>query len=90
MGVIKGTVKTTDDEPVPEASVMVASGPSHPDVAALTDDGGAFELGGLQSGRYVIEVNAAGYSPARGRVRVRDEGTTRVGITLQEGDAPEI
>ena len=90
MGAIVGEVLTVNKQPIADAAVMVASGPTHSDVAALTDERGAFRLGDLESGRYVIEVDAEGYVSRQGRVPVRSERATHVHIVLQNEYVPEI
>ena len=89
MGVIVGRVVTVDEQPIEDAAVMVVSGPTHPDVAALSDERGAFRLGDLVPGRYVIEVDAEGYVSRRGRVPVRSERATHIHIVLQDEYVPE-
>jgi hypothetical protein len=90
MGTILGTVQTTQEEPVAEAAIMVASGPTHHDVAALSDENGEFRLSDLEPGRYVLQVNAEGFQSVRGNVDVRAEGIARVRITLSAEAVPEI
>jgi len=51
MGAIVGNITTTKGEPIADASVMVESGPSHPDLAAITDESGAYHLGDLEPGQ---------------------------------------
>jgi hypothetical protein len=67
----------------------VASGPTHHDVAALTDEKGAFRLGDLKPGPYELVVNAEGFASVRARVNVHADVVTRVAITLDES-VPEI
>lgn len=55
-GVVAGRV-TAGGHPVADAVVMIVEGhASHPDLAALTDVTGGFQLGGLAPGWYNIEA----------------------------------
>ena len=90
MGTIAGTVMTIDGVPISEASVYVASGPSHADLAALTDEFGNFRLSGLSVGVYVIEVSAEGFMAVSGHVPVRSGRVTRADVTLQGEEIWEI
>lgn len=83
MGILKGEVTTAEREPIPEARVMIAEGPSHPDIAGLTNDDGRFRLTGLVPGKYKIEVDADGFQPARGGVRVLSKGARFYRIALE-------
>lgn len=86
MGILKGVVTTAEREPIPEARVMIAEGPSHPDIAGLTNDDGRFRLTGLVPGKYKIEVDADGFQPARGGVRVLSKGARFYRIALEAID----
>lgn len=66
--------------------MLVVSGPSHHDIAALTNAKGRFRMGGLEPGKYRIEVIADGYLPVRGSVRVLAEGTRLYRIALEAID----
>jgi Carboxypeptidase regulatory-like domain len=88
MGAIVGNITTTGGEPIADASVMVESGPSHPDLAAITDESGVYRLGDLEPGQYVIRVFAEGFSTVSGRVPVRRGHTTRANLTLEEDETP--
>ncbi len=55
-GVVAGRVMV-GDHPVADAVVMIVEGhASHPDLAAITDESGRFELGGLTPGWYNLEA----------------------------------
>jgi hypothetical protein len=81
-GTITGYVRTLDGDPIEEASVMVVAGPAHPDVAAITDARGRFQLGNLEPARYTIRVFADGYEPVSGPVRVYPGERARVNVVL--------
>ncbi|WP_394822035.1 carboxypeptidase-like regulatory domain-containing protein [Pendulispora albinea] len=89
MGMILGKVTTTGNQPIADAVIVVISGPTHPELAASSDERGTFRLSNLSQGDYVIQAGADGYVSARGRVCVYVAGVTRGRIVLQE-DAPEI
>ena len=83
MGLLVGVVTTTNRQPICDARVMVVSGPKHPDIAGLTNEEGRFRLGGLEPGNYRIEVDAEGFLPAHGGVRVLTKGARLYRIALQ-------
>lgn len=77
-GVIKGRVVSETGAPCAEARVMIAAGPSHPDIAALCDEDGRFALGDLAPGEYELRA-------------VADEGGGVLGgVDLAENGAAEI
>lgn len=86
MGLLVGVVRTTDRQPIPDARVLVVSGPTHHDIAALTSENGRFRLGGLEPGKYRIEVNADGFLPVQGGVRVLTKGARFYRIALEAID----
>jgi hypothetical protein len=90
MGAIIGNITTLEGEPVADASILVESGPSHPDLAALSDESGSYQLSDLEPGQYVIRVFAEGFSSVSGRVPVRRGRVTRANLTLQEAETPEL
>lgn len=55
-GKILGKVVRAGGRPVEDLNVFVVSGPSHPDLAAITAPDGSFSLGALQPGRYVLSA----------------------------------
>jgi len=62
---IRGSVVDADDQPVPDANVVLQS-TQHGDRAAGTSTGsdGAFSIAGLAPGSYDVVVSAVGYVPA--------------------------
>jgi hypothetical protein len=59
--VISGVVLDHDGTAMPEARVSFAAGPDPlPDIAALTDSHGRFQLSAPGSGRYTLAVTADG------------------------------
>lgn len=54
------------DHPVADATVMILEGDApHPDIAALTNETGTFELGGLEPGWYNLEARAGARTARR-------------------------
>jgi hypothetical protein len=88
MGTIVGKITTSDGRPIADATVMVESGPTHSDLAAVTDVTGAYALSELEPGLYTLQVNAAGFSTVSGRVPVRHKQITRADLTLEEEEIP--
>src|SRR5262249_56748661 len=65
-GTIRGTVLTRRHEPLCEATVAIRGGPTHPDIAALTDEQGQFLLSNLQPSAYRLTAHAGRHpSPAK-------------------------
>ncbi|MCX7347392.1 MAG: carboxypeptidase-like regulatory domain-containing protein [Alphaproteobacteria bacterium] len=98
MGILKGAVTSAKGKPIAEARVMIIAGAVHPDIAGLTNDDGHFRMTGLTPGKYRIEVDAEGFSAARGGVRVLTQGARLYRIKLEpidydvetDGSVPEI
>jgi hypothetical protein len=90
MGKIIGKVLTVNKEPISEATVLIQEGPTHPDLAALTNAEGEFSLSNLKPGKYRLEILAEGFIPVQGRVSVRPQLNTRIRVTLEDEFIPEI
>ncbi len=70
-GVITGVVVDRTGAGLAEARVFFIAGPAPlPDVAALTDDEGAFGLSAPMAGEYTIQCVADGYAPRSFQVSV--------------------
>lgn len=81
-GTVVGRVMA-DGHAVEDATVMIVEGhASHPDIAAITDATGAFQLGGLSSGWYNLEARA-GTRTARGSVELNAGDTTWLELVLR-------
>jgi hypothetical protein len=62
--IIAGTVRDADGKPVAGARVFFAEGPvALPDIAALTDENGAYTLSAPVAGRYLIKCVVEGQEP---------------------------
>lgn len=56
MGSITGIIRNANDAPLANVNVLIVSGPSHQDIAAITGADGQFSLGSLQPGNYVLKA----------------------------------
>jgi hypothetical protein len=82
--VIYGTVRDSRGNPVPQARVYFTAAPvSLPDIAALTDTGGAFSLAVPSEGTYQIESAADGFTPTSVTVDVTPDQGTKLEIVLK-------
>jgi hypothetical protein len=85
---IAGRVRDAHGQPVPAARVFFVSGPTAlPDIAALTDDRGAFSLSVPVAGRYEIRAVSDPLGSATATVEVRGKGATTLVIELGNKDA---
>ncbi len=76
---IAGVFVDASGQPIADAAVMVeTSDQPHPDIAALTNERGAFRLGGLRAGSYVVVA----YGPSGAAARVR--------LQLTRGEAKSV
>jgi phage gp45-like len=82
MSQISGRILTASGDPVADAVVMIADGPSHRDIAMLTDTAGRYRLDNLTAGDYTLLVNAEGYEPQRNQVTVGQSGVQALDIAL--------
>jgi hypothetical protein len=74
---IRGVVRDPAGRPVASARAFLAGGPmAVPDVAALTDERGAFVLSVPSPGTWELRCDADGFSPAVERVEVGGEAAT--------------
>lgn len=77
---LSGTVRGRDGRVLPGARVQVwGSG-----VTGRASDNGAFQLGGLPSGTYSLEVRAIGYEPKRVAVDLATSRTSAVDVVLEK------
>jgi Carboxypeptidase regulatory-like domain len=81
---VGGIVSDPQGRAVPAARVWFAAGPvSLPDVAALTDNDGAFVLSAPESGDYTISCVASGFAAASLRVSVASGQRVDVHVRLK-------
>ena len=82
--VIYGTVRDPRGNPVPQARVYFTAAPvALPDIAALTDAGGAFSLAVPSAGTYQIESAADGFTATSVTVDVKPDQETKLEIVLK-------
>jgi len=55
-GAIKGLVRNFENILIEDATILVVTGSTHQDIAALTGPDGTFSFRGLQPGKYVIKA----------------------------------
>lgn len=94
-GGFHGGVVTADGAPVSEAAVLLADGPSHTDLSALTDEAGAFVLGAgeLAPGDYRLLAHAPSGQTGSVSARASSGVSTEVRIVVAGQEtliAPEI
>ncbi len=80
---IEGVVVSAAGAPVPGVTVMITtSDQPHPDIAAITDERGAFGFDGLAAGRYTFAAYRDGTEAGRAEVSIRrgDAGPVRIQI----------
>lgn len=77
-GEIKGRVTDQAGTPISEATIVIASGTSpFPDIAALTDEQGKYQLSGIPTGTFDVAVYADGYAAQNRTITVK-EGETSI------------
>lgn len=82
--VISGIVRNPRGEPVAQARVYFIGGPVPlPDIAALTDSGGAFSLSAPTPGTYHIECAVEGFAPTVATVAVTEGQEVQLEIWLR-------
>lgn len=86
MGSIQGRVTDADQQPMEEVTVMIVTGPTHQDLAALTGSDGTFSFSSLKPGNYVLRAQSDSASIDSIDVRVRARRVAFVEITLDPGD----
>ena len=83
MNVISGVVRDPRNNPVSQARVYFTHGPVPlPDIAALTDNSGAFSLSAPVPGTYTIECAAEGFANTTATVTVAGGQETHLEIRL--------
>lgn len=89
-GAIKGLVRDADNLPIADVSIVIVTGPSHQDIAALTGSDGTFCIGSLQPGRYVIKAYGRNVESDTFPVQVLARQAAAVEIWLETDIVNEI
>jgi tetratricopeptide (TPR) repeat protein len=85
---VTGSVKTGDDEPVPDAKIVLKHTVHDIVVERTTDKNGRWAAAGLRGGQWTIDVYAEGYEPQLGTLQVREaRRNPTVEIVLKKGAA---
>ena len=83
MSVIFGVVRDPFGNPVPQARVGFVVGPVPlPDIAALTDNNGAFALSVPVAGEYIVQVFSEEFSSKKVKIAVESNQEKHVEIFL--------
>ena len=89
-GAIKGLVRDANNVPMEEVSIVIVTGPTHPDMAALTGTDGSFGFSGLRPGSYVIKAYGSEVESDELPVRVLPRKIAFVEIWLETDIIDEI
>ena len=82
-GFIFGRVTNQEDRPIPEARVGVVEGTApYPEIIALTDGNGEFELEGISPGNFKVEIAKERYQTQRQDVEVKRSEGSRLELVL--------
>lgn len=82
-GAIKGLVRNANDIPIEDVNIVIVTGSTHQDIAALTGADGAFGFSSLQPGNYVIKAFGSEMESEDIPVRVLPKKTAFVEIWLE-------
>ena len=88
MATIKGIVKDQNDVPLEGLNIIIISGPTHPDIVALTDNDGTFVFSDLKPGNYTIKAYGRTESDDI-PVRVLAKKTAFVEIWMETGEVED-
>jgi TonB-linked SusC/RagA family outer membrane protein len=81
-GTVKGVVKGGDGSPIIGASVVILGS----DLGSITDENGAFEIGGVPSGEQTVETSFIGLQTSQRKVQVVNGETTELDFDLTSSD----
>ena len=82
-GVITGTVRDVEGEPIVGAEVVGENTEWQRRIETTTNDSGRFSFIGLQRGRWLFLIRQRGYEPVQGFANVRGSGTGRVNFVME-------
>lgn len=87
---ITGHVTDPAGRPIAQARVFITEAPvATPDIAALTDDDGAFALTAPAAGDYAVAIAASGFAASTARVTVSQSERAALTVTLQRDLDPD-
>lgn len=84
MGSIKGIVRDQNNTPMQGLNIIIVSGPTHPDIVAITDIHGKFTFTDLRPGNYAVKAYGVTESDDI-PVQVIKEKTAFVEIWMETG-----
>ena len=85
LGAIGGVVTNPNKEVVPGAAVTILNTETNKEESTVTDDQGAFRVGGLQPGNYTVRISSAGFGAFEQNVVVEVGRVTEVNAGLSIG-----
>ncbi|MBF2027367.1 MAG: carboxypeptidase regulatory-like domain-containing protein [Oscillatoriales cyanobacterium C42_A2020_001] len=86
-GSIEGIIRDTAQSPLAEVNVMIVSGLTHADIAAITDTTGTFGFGNLRPGFYSLKAFGNAVESDRISVQVLPGKVAFVEIILETDSA---
>ncbi len=89
-GTIVGRVCSTGGQPIWDATVLIDSGPSHADIASLTDDNGRYIIAGLKPGAYTVRASAVHFESGTKSVQLIGRGECRADFRLAQQVVEEM
>lgn len=83
LGVIIGRVTDKAQAPIPDAKVAIIKGTaSYPDIAALTDENGEYDLEYISTGTFTVAASKEGYATQTRTIKVRVDEEVRLDFVL--------
>ncbi len=85
LGYIAGKITNRLGQPVVDARVRIVEGSApFPEIVALTDDNGEYELEGISQGTYEVEVTKEGFNTQSKSVEVRPKEKAPLNFVLSD------
>lgn len=78
-GFLKGTVKTSQNEPAPFVNLLI----KHSQAGAITDEEGNFNFKAVPAGKQIIVIKAVGFEQMEQSVVIESDQTTTLDIVLK-------
>ncbi|UCF13389.1 MAG: carboxypeptidase regulatory-like domain-containing protein [Thermoplasmatales archaeon] len=87
MGVIAGQVKDNKQIPIPDVKIGVTKGTaSYPDIIALTDDNGEYDLEYISTGTFEVTASKDNYITQTKVAKVKGNEETKLDFVLELKD----